>query len=178
MNLETLALIPFLPLLAAAITSGMQCGRRSAGIAMLAMLVSCILALKVFIESWAMEPEASPITFSTEWLTVGATIINFGFVINPLTGSMVAMVTFIGLLIFVYSFGYMAKDKRMARFFCYLSLFASGMLGLILANNLLLFAKESRIRSVSSSPVCKLPRVEHPSAPPPSTTGCRRLIRV
>ena len=45
MSTETLALIPLLPLVAAAITSGMQCGRRSAGIAMAAMLGSCVLAL-------------------------------------------------------------------------------------------------------------------------------------
>ena len=45
MTLETLALIPLLPLLAAAITSGMRCGRRSAGIAVAAMLGSCVLAL-------------------------------------------------------------------------------------------------------------------------------------
>jgi NADH-quinone oxidoreductase subunit L len=59
-------------------------------------------------------------------------------VLDPLNGAMLAMVTFIGLLIFIYSAGYMKDDERMARFFCYLSLFAAGMLGLVLANSLLL----------------------------------------
>ncbi len=59
--------------------------------------------------------------------------IDFGFVLNPLTSAMTAMVTFVGSLIFIYSAGYMSHDKRMARFFCYLSLFASGMLGVVLA---------------------------------------------
>ena len=137
MSTETLALIPLLPLVAAAITSGMQCGRRSAGIAVAAMLGSCVLALMACNESWGMAATDHK-TFDIEWLTVGTTAINFGFVLDPLTGVMVAMVTFVGLLIFIFSFGYMKDDPRMARFFCYLSLFAAGMLGLILANSLLL----------------------------------------
>ena len=137
MTLETLALIPLLPLVAAAITSGMQCGRRSAGIAIAAMLGSCVLALMACNESWGMAATEHK-TFDIEWLTVGSTAINFGFVLDPLTGVMAAMVTFVGLLIFIFSFGYMKDDKRMARFFCYLSLFAAGMLGLVLANSLLL----------------------------------------
>jgi NADH-quinone oxidoreductase subunit L len=136
-TLETLALIPLLPLVAAAITSGMQCGRRSAGIAIAAMLGSCVLALMACNESWGMAATEHK-TFDIEWLTVGSTAINFGFVLDPLTGVMAAMVTFVGLLIFIFSFGYMKDDKRMARFFCYLSLFAAGMLGLVLANSLLI----------------------------------------
>ena len=77
-------------------------------------------------------------TFDIPWLTVGDTAIPLGFVLDPLNGAMLAMVTFIGLLIFIYSAGYMKEDERMARFFCYLSLFAAGMLGLVLVNNLLL----------------------------------------
>ena len=77
-------------------------------------------------------------TFDIPWLTVGDTAIPLGFVLDPLNGAMLAMVTFIGLLIFIYSAGYMKDDRRMARFFCYLSLFAAGMLGLVLANSLLL----------------------------------------
>jgi len=133
----TLALIALLPLLAAVITSCMKCGRRAAGVAIVAMLGSCGLALWAFGQAWDMEL-GKHATFDIPWLTVGTTTINFGFVLDPLTGVMAAMVTFVGLLIFIYSFGYMKDDKRMARFFCYLSLFASGMLGLILANNLLL----------------------------------------
>jgi NADH-quinone oxidoreductase subunit L len=48
-------------------------------------------------------------------------------------------VCFVGLLIFVYSVGYMAHDENFTRFFCFLSLFAAGMLGLVIANSLLLF---------------------------------------
>src|SRR2546426_113065 len=52
---------------------------------------------------------------------------------------MLLMVAFVGLLIFIYSVGYMARDENFTRFFCFMSLFAAAMLGLIIANNLLLF---------------------------------------
>lgn len=132
----TLALIPLLPLLAAVLTCGMQNGRHAAGVAIAAMLGSCGLALAAFSEAWGMG--ANKHTFDIPWLVVGDTAIPFGFVLDPLTGAMAAMVTFVGLLIFIYSAGYMKDDRRMARFFCYLSLFAAGMLGLVLANSLLL----------------------------------------
>jgi NADH-quinone oxidoreductase subunit L len=47
------------------------------------------------------------------------------------------MVTFVGLLIFIYSVGYMAHDENFARFFCFMSLFAAAMLGVVIANSLL-----------------------------------------
>ena len=113
MSTTTLALIPLLPLLAAAITSGVKCGRRSAGIAIAAMLGSCVLALMACSEAWGMA-STDPTTFNFEWLTIGETVINFGFVLDPLTGAMAAMVTFVGLLIFIFSIGYMKDDPRMA----------------------------------------------------------------
>jgi NADH-quinone oxidoreductase subunit L len=51
---------------------------------------------------------------------------------------MLVMVTFVGLLIFIYSLGYMAHDDNFTRFFCFLSLFAGAMLGVVIANSLLL----------------------------------------
>ena len=51
---------------------------------------------------------------------------------------MLVMVSFVGLLIFIYSIGYMAHDENFTRFFCFLSLFAAAMLGLVIANSLLL----------------------------------------
>ena len=137
MTTTTLALIPLLPLLAAVLTCMLKDGRRAAGVAIAAMLASCGLALAAFNEAWGMAADVHT-TFNIPWLTVGDTAIPLGFVLDPLNGAMLAMVTFIGLLIFIYSAGYMKDDQRMARFFCYLSLFAAGMLGLVLANSLLL----------------------------------------
>ena len=51
---------------------------------------------------------------------------------------MLVMVTFVGLLIFIYSTGYMAHDENYTRFFCFLSLFAGAMLGVVISNSLLL----------------------------------------
>ena len=137
MSFSTLALIPLLPLLAAAIISLMKSGKQAAGVAIGALLGSCGIAIWAFYKTWILKVVFPP--FSQNWLTIGGTEINFGFILDPLTSAMAAMVTFVGSLIFIYSAGYMAKDKRMARFFCYLSLFASGMLGVVLANSLILF---------------------------------------
>src|SRR5579862_5955324 len=60
-------------------------------------------------------------------------------VLDPITAVMLLMVTFVGSLIFIYSWGYMAHDENFTRFFCFLSLFAAAMLGLVIANSLLLF---------------------------------------
>ena len=139
MSTTLLALIPLLPLLAAAVTSVMSNGKRASVIAVAALLGSCSLSLFAFNEAWGMNANDTPKLFDIPWLEIKGTKINFGFVLNPLTGAMAAMVTFVGSLIFIYSGGYMAQDKRMARFFCYLSLFASGMLGVVLANSMILF---------------------------------------
>ena len=61
-----------------------------------------------------------------------------GWVLDPLTAIMLVMVGFVGLLIFIYSLGYMAHDENFTRFFCFLSLFAGAMLGVVIANSLLL----------------------------------------
>ncbi|MBI96984.1 MAG: NADH-quinone oxidoreductase subunit L [Verrucomicrobiales bacterium] len=137
MNVYTMALIPLLPLLAALVTCAMKNGRHASRIAILAMLVSCQIAIFALGEAWKMPPDSLQV-FNFTWLSAGEVTINFGFLLDHLSAAMAAMVTFVGLLIFTFSIGYMEKDPRMARFFCYLSLFASGMLGLILANNLLL----------------------------------------
>src|SRR5207247_176057 len=64
--------------------------------------------------------------------------LRLGWVLDPLTAIMLLMVTFVGGLIFIYSVGYMAHDENFTRFFCFLSLFAAAMLGLVIANSLLL----------------------------------------
>ena len=51
---------------------------------------------------------------------------------------MCVMVSLVGLLIFIFSLGYMEEDANFARFFCFLSLFAAAMLGVVVANSLLL----------------------------------------
>jgi NADH-quinone oxidoreductase subunit L len=73
------------------------------------------------------------------WFDFGSTSVQLGWLLDPLGAVMAVMVALVSLLIFVYSLGYMAKDENFTRFFCFLALFAAAMLGLIIANSLLLF---------------------------------------
>jgi NADH-quinone oxidoreductase subunit L len=59
-------------------------------------------------------------------------------VLDPLAAAMLVMITLVGLCIFVFSIGYMAEDKNFTRFFAYLSFFSGAMLGVVIANSLLL----------------------------------------
>ena len=69
---------------------------------------------------------------------LSGTALRLGWVLDPLAAVMLVMVSLVGLLIFIYSLGYMAHDENFTRFFCFLSLFAAAMLGLVIANSLLL----------------------------------------
>ena len=77
-----------------------------------------------------------------EWLALGDTIFNMGFAVDGFTAAMLFMVPFVCLLIFIYASeymeGYEAEFGRYSRFFAYVSLFAAGMLMLVIADNLLL----------------------------------------
>ena len=72
------------------------------------------------------------------WFTFGDQTLRLGFVLDPLAAAMLLMISLVGLCIFVFSIGYMAEDKNFTRFFAYLSFFSGAMLGLVIANSLLL----------------------------------------
>ncbi len=133
-----IALIPLAPLAAAALSAilGPRSGRASSALAVGAMTLSLVLALRALGIAWdADEPQV----YNFVWFSFNGLPVEFGLVLDRLSAPMVAMVTFVGLLIFIYAGSYMAHDPRKGRFFCYLSLFASGMLGMVLSNSLLLF---------------------------------------
>ena len=71
------------------------------------------------------------------WASAGDFTIPMGFVLDPLGSVMLALVTTITLLVMIYSHGYMSHDKGYVRFFTYLALFSSSMMGLIISPNLL-----------------------------------------
>ena len=71
------------------------------------------------------------------WASAGTFNLQMGFRVDPLAAVMLALVTTIALLVMVYSDGYMAHDKGYVRFFTYLALFSSSMLGLVISPNLL-----------------------------------------
>ncbi len=72
---------------------------------------------------------------ATQWLSIGNLHIDFGLKVDALSLMMTLIVTGVGGLIHIYSYGYMHEDKGMARFFACLSLFTFSMLGIVLADN-------------------------------------------
>ena len=72
------------------------------------------------------------------WFTFGDQALRLGWVFDPLAAAMLIMITLVGLCIFVFSVGYMGADKNFVRFFAYLSFFSGAMLGVVIANSLLL----------------------------------------
>ncbi|MDQ2659268.1 MAG: NADH-quinone oxidoreductase subunit L [Verrucomicrobiota bacterium] len=72
------------------------------------------------------------------WFTFGEQALRLGWLLDPLTAAMLVMITFVALWIFIFSVGYMAGDKDFTRFFAYLSFFTAAMLGVVIANSLLL----------------------------------------
>jgi len=71
------------------------------------------------------------------WLTSGNVRFEIGFLIDPLSATMMLVVTFVSLMVHIYTIGYMADDPGYQRFFSYISLFTFSMLMLVMANNFL-----------------------------------------
>jgi NADH-quinone oxidoreductase subunit L len=71
------------------------------------------------------------------WVTSGETRLEVGFLIDRLSALMMVVVTFVSLMVHVYTIGYMAEDPGYQRFFSYISLFTFSMLMLVMANNFL-----------------------------------------
>jgi NADH-quinone oxidoreductase subunit L len=79
-----------------------------------------------------------PIRAAVDWLHFGNFTASMGFLFDGTAATMLAMVAFVGFLIHVFSLGYMADDKAKGRFFGGLSIFMFSMLGIILADNLIM----------------------------------------
>jgi NADH-quinone oxidoreductase subunit L len=139
---RNLWLIPALPALAAGLSAlAKQRSRRfSSSLAIGSMGLSFLLSLCAFAHTLSSsgQGETAKEVFNFPWLQYGGEWLKLGWMFDPLTAVMLVMVTFVGLLIFVYSTGYMAHDENFTRFFCFLSLFAAAMLGVVIANSLLL----------------------------------------
>jgi NADH-quinone oxidoreductase subunit L len=139
--IQTLWLIPALPLLAAGITALAKRPQRklAATLAIGSMSVSFLLSCWAFVGTLGKHsgPGVERHVYNFNWLQFGDAWLQLGWVLDPLTAVMLVMVTFVGLLIFIYSVGYMAHDENFTRFFCFMSLFAAAMLGVVIANSLL-----------------------------------------
>jgi NADH-quinone oxidoreductase subunit L len=144
-------LIPLLPILGFAFTAlfgrrlQLRFGRTAAEIVPLASVVAVwIIAMAVVVPALAhAEPfgeHGLTVTLWT-WIPAGDFVVDMGFRVDALTACLLIVVTTIGMLVHLYSVGYMAHDNATWRFFAYLNLFMFSMLVLVLADNwLLVFA--------------------------------------
>ncbi len=150
-------LIPIPPLLAffAIIMFANPRKRLSSGIAIGAVAVSWVLcwlvAFSFFADQHHLLEEPFEMTLTSLTIPTGTTTLTMGVAVDAVTAVMLFMVGFVLTMIFIYSSGYMTfpgyqnpalnkdgLDPRYSRFFAYISLFATGMLGLVVADNLLM----------------------------------------
>jgi len=128
-------IVLLLPLLSAGATTLLtrQDRRLSAQISIGAVGLSFLTALALFIGlgGGAQPVEATPLT----WLSIGNLNIELGLRLDSLSLLMMLIVTGVGGVIHVYSYGYMSGDAGFSRYFASLSLFTFAMLGIVLANN-------------------------------------------
>jgi len=139
---KNLWLIPALPLLASGIIAVNKQPQRklAATLAIGSMVMAFLLSLCAFAATLGHgEHGAFREVFGFNWIQFGGQWMDIGWVLDPLTAIMLVMVTFVSTLIFIFSVGYMAHDENFTRFFCFLALFAAGMLGVVIANSLFLF---------------------------------------
>jgi NADH-quinone oxidoreductase subunit L len=139
---RNLWLIPALPALAAGMSAlAKQRSRRfAASVAIGALGLSFLLSVWAFAHTLSSSGQGDTVSevFNFPWLQYGSEWLKLGWMLDPLTAVMLVMVSFVGLLIFIYSTSYMSHDENFTRFFCFLSLFAAAMLGVVIANSLLL----------------------------------------
>ena len=132
-------LVPAFPL-AAFLVNGLF-GRRWLGhltgvIASVAVGLSALVSIGVFLE--VLGGKTQTVVPLYRWIAVGDFSINVSALVDPLSSTMLLVVTVVSFLIFVYSNGYMAHDAGFYRFFTWLSLFVFAMLILVMADNYLL----------------------------------------
>ncbi|TDJ46853.1 MAG: NADH-quinone oxidoreductase subunit L [Gammaproteobacteria bacterium] len=127
------------PLIAAVIAGlfGRQIGRVGAHtITILAVAVSCALSILVLKGQLIDGDPAYNGTVYT-WMVTDGVNMEIGFLVDRLTALMMTVVTFVSLMVHVYTIGYMHDDPGYQRFFSYISLFTFAMLMLVMANNFL-----------------------------------------
>ena len=130
-------LVPLAPLFGAIMAGlfGRAIGRAGAHtVTILGVLVSFLASC------WIFADVLQGNTFNGSvytWLTSGGVRLEIGFLIDRLTALMMVVVTFVSLMVHVYTIGYMAEDPGYQRFFSYISLFTFSMLMLVMANNFL-----------------------------------------
>ncbi|ASM77740.1 NADH:ubiquinone oxidoreductase subunit L [Vitreoscilla filiformis] len=130
--------VPLAPLVGSIVAGlfGKSVGRRGAHvITILGVLIAFICSAIVF-QAVAFEGARYNATVY-EWMTLGPLKMEVGFLIDGLTAMMMCVVTFVSLMVHIYTIGYMEEDAGYQRFFSYISLFTFSMLMLVMSNNFL-----------------------------------------
>jgi len=130
-------LVPMAPLLGAVVAGffGRTLGRRGSHVVtILGVAISFIASVVIAQDVFAGHSFNG--TLYT-WLSTGNVSLVVGFLIDPLTVTLMLIVTFVSLMVHIYTIGYMHEDPGYQRFFSYISLFTFSMLMLVMANNFL-----------------------------------------
>jgi NADH-quinone oxidoreductase subunit L len=129
--------IPLAPLAGALIAglAGKAVGTRGAHtVTILGVLVAFIASAMVL---WQVADGARYSATVYQWAVVGKLVMEVGFLVDGLTAMMMVVVTFVSLMVHIYTIGYMEGDPGYQRFFAYISLFTFSMLMLVMSNNFL-----------------------------------------
>ncbi len=143
LSASTLLVVPLAPLAGALLAGiygtsfgGNWIGRRlSHSLTVLGVLVAFIISAMT-LKSVALDGARFNETLYT-WMVVGGLKMEIGFLVDGLTAMMMCVVTFVSLMVHIYTIGYMEEDEGYNRFFAYISLFTFSMLMLVMSNNLL-----------------------------------------
>ncbi|MBT9501182.1 MAG: NADH-quinone oxidoreductase subunit L [Burkholderiaceae bacterium] len=130
--------VPMAPLVGAVVAGlfGKQVGRRGAHtVTILGVLIAFILSAMTL---WSVVQDGARFNATIyEWMSVGSLKMEIGFLVDGLTAMMMCVVTFVSLMVHIYTVGYMEEDPGYQRFFSYISLFTFSMLMLVMSNNFL-----------------------------------------
>ena len=138
LSLNSLLAVPLAPLVGsiAAGLFGKVIGRRGAHmLTILGVLISFIISAMT-LKAVAVDGASFNATVY-EWMSLGSLKMEVGFMVDGLTAMMMCVVTFVSLMVHIYTIGYMEEDDGYQRFFSYISLFTFSMLMLVMSNNLL-----------------------------------------
>ena len=143
LSASTLLAVPMAPLMGAVLAGilgtkfgGNWIGRRmSHSLTIVGVLISFILSAMT-LASVALDGARFNETLYT-WMVVGGLKMEIGFLVDGLTAMMMCVVTFVSLMVHIYTIGYMDEDEGYNRFFAYISLFTFSMLMLVMSNNML-----------------------------------------
>jgi NADH-quinone oxidoreductase subunit L len=143
LSASTLLAVPLAPLVGSILAGvwgtsfgGNRIGRRlSHTFTILGVLVAFVLSAMT-LKSVAIDGARFNETLYT-WMVVGGLKMEIGFLVDGLTAMMMCVVTFVSLMVHIYTIGYMEEDDGYNRFFSYISLFTFSMLMLVMSNNML-----------------------------------------